>query len=76
MTLREYYTNEFPGDELGQEINPTGTFSGLLLRVFTGQSVYDYIGVEDSIVRERLFEKLAEDAHTDYQSIYYTWLNL
>ena len=76
MTLREYYTNEFSDDELGQEINPTATFSGLLLRVFTGQSVYDYIGVEDSIVRERLFEKLAEDAHTDYQSIYYTWLNL
>lgn len=73
--LREFYLNNYPTDELGVEINPNASFAGLLNQLIIDGDVYDYIGVGDSIIRERLFEGLAEELGTSYDYVYNLWVN-
>ena len=73
--LREFYLNNYPTDELGVEINPNASFAGLLNQLIIDGDVYDYIGVGDSIIRERLFEGLAEELGTSYDYVYNLWIN-
>jgi len=51
MNLKEFYMKNYPTDELGVEINENTTFVGLLHALYEGNDVYDYFGVDDSIVR-------------------------
>ena len=73
MNIKNYYVNEFPSDELGLEINPKANFESLMLAI-KGDLVYEYIGVSDSVIRERLFEKLSELTGRTYDSIYNEWI--
>ena len=75
MKIKGFYLCEYPTDELGVDINPDATFTGLLNELFTEGDVYEYIGVCDSIIRERLFERLAEELGTPYDYVYNLWLN-
>ena len=75
MTIREYYLTKYPTDELGVELNETPTFAGLLNQLIVGGDVYQYIGVADSIVRWRLFERLAEELNVKYDYVYELWIN-
>jgi len=76
MTIKEFYLNEYPTDELGVEINKDATFVGLLWMLQTKpRDVYDFLGVFDSIVRERVFEELAKQLRLSYTTIYELWLN-
>jgi len=75
MTIREYYLEAYPTDELGVELNETPTFPGLLNQLIVDGDIYRYIGVGDSIVRERLFEKLADELKVSYDYVYNLWLN-
>ena len=61
MTIREFYVENYPTDELGIELNETPTFAGLLNQLIVRGDVYRYIGVGDSIIRERLFERLENE---------------
>jgi len=70
--IKEWYQEEFPTDELGAEINPTVTFEDLKENL---PNVYDCLGVSDSLVRERVFTKLANLLSVGYDEIYYEWLN-
>jgi hypothetical protein len=72
--IKEYYTKTFPTDELGADLDYTATFEGLLIVLFTRKDVYDYVGVSDSVIRERLFERLAEIYSIPYNDVYYQWL--
>jgi hypothetical protein len=74
MNIREFYLENYPTDELGLELNETPTFAGLLNQLIVGGDVYRYIGVGDSLVRERLFERLAEELNTTYDYVYNLWL--
>lgn len=74
MKIREYYLEAFPTDELGIEINENVTFAGLLNQLIVNGDVYRYIGVSDSIVRERLFERLAEELEVSYDYVYQLWI--
>jgi hypothetical protein len=74
MTIREYYLTKYPTDELGVELNQTPTFAGLLNQLIVGGDVYRYIGVADSIIRERLFEGLAEELNVKYDYVYDLWI--
>jgi len=74
-TIREYYVENFPSDDLGLELNETPTFPGLLNQLIVGGDVYRYIGVSDSVIRERLFEKLADTLNVSYDYVYNLWLN-
>ena len=40
-----------------------------------GGDIYDYIGVGDSLIRERLFTRLSKMLGLDYDHIYEMWLN-
>ena len=72
--LKEWYTTNYPDDELGDEINPDSTFQNLFDALDQYRDVYEVIGVGDSLVRERLFESLADVTHYDYDTIYNQWL--
>jgi len=74
MNIRNYYVNEFPSDELGLEIDPKANFESLWLAI-RDDMVYEYIGVSDSVIRERLFEKFSELTGHTYDYIYQEWLN-
>lgn len=75
MTIKDFYLNEYPTDELGVELNEKATFAGLVTILFGDMDVYNYIGVGDSLVRERLFSELANQLNTSYDYVYNLWLN-
>lgn len=75
MTLKDFYLNTYPTDELGTEINENTHFAGLLNELYTDGDVYEYIGVHDSLVRERLFSELANSLEASYDYVYNLWLN-
>ena len=74
MNIREFYVKNYPTDDLGIGINPKATFAGLLNQLIVNGDVYEYIYVYDSIVRERLFERLAEELEVSYEYVYKLWL--
>jgi hypothetical protein len=75
MTIREYYLEAYPTDDLGLDLNLTPTFAGLLNQLIVGGDVYRYIGVSDSVIRERLFERLAQELEVSYDYVYNLWIN-
>jgi hypothetical protein len=74
MTIRQFYLENYPTDDLGLDLNETPTFAGLLNQLIVGGDVYRYIGVGDSIIRERLFERLAEELNVKYDYVYNLWI--
>jgi len=66
---------QFPEDSIGEEIREDITFLGLRNILYGDYDVYDYIGVGDSLVRERLFEQLSKDIGQDYGFVYDLWLS-
>ena len=74
MNIREFYVKNYPTDDMGKDINPNATFDGLWNVLKTYGDVYEYLYVYDSIIRERLFEKLSIDKDVDYDVIYNQWL--
>ena len=75
MNLREFYIQHYPTDDMGTEINQDATFIGLYHNMLLNKDVYPYIGANDSVVRERLFEKLAALINMPYKFIYTLWLH-
>jgi hypothetical protein len=74
MSIREFYVKNYPTDDMGNGINPKATFAGLLNQLIVGGDVYKYLFVYDSIIRERLFEKLADELEVSYEYVYNLWL--
>jgi hypothetical protein len=74
MTIRQFYLENYPTDDLGLELNETPTFAGLLNQLIVGGDIYRYIGVGDSVIRERLFERLAEELNVKYDYVYNLWI--
>ena len=72
--IREYYMENFPTDELGIEINENATLEGLYAVLTIGGDVYEYIGVGDSMIRERLFWAVSQLTSTPYNDLYAKWL--
>lgn len=72
--LREFYVREFPEDTFGKEIDPNVTFEDLFEALDHYRDVYACIGVGDSIIRERLFSKLAKIMGVGYGYVYEQWL--
>ena len=75
IKLRTWYVDAFPNDELGYEINEEATFDDLLKAINDGADVYEVIGVKDSVVRERLFDKLSDITGISYDDLYEKWYN-
>ena len=73
--LKNFYRIVYDDDDICDSyINEDATFGGLLENI---TEPYDYIfknGEEDSVIRERLFEKLADIMGVEYNDIYNLWL--
>lgn len=74
--VKQWYKKNYPTDELGDEINKDITFRNVLASVEGrgDKDVYELLDVGDSVVRERVFEGLAERSGMDYGQIYDKWL--
>jgi hypothetical protein len=68
-TIKDWYIKNYPTDELGEELNEI-TFEELWNEDYKKYNIYQVMGVSDSIVRERLFEHLAEIKGVDYDVVY------
>jgi hypothetical protein len=76
MNVAQYYKQQYPTDELGKEINKEIHFDDILIAINKGKDIYELINVGDSIVRERIFEKLAEISLIEYDVLYRRWLGI
>ena len=57
--IKDFYITVYSDDELGLEINPTITFKDMYNALLDHKEIYAVIGVEDTLIRERLFNVLA-----------------
>ena len=73
--IKDWYTKEYPEDDLGCCLKPATTFYDLFTALDLHADVYSFTGVGDSVVRERLFNKLAEIMDVSYDYIYDQWLD-
>lgn len=69
-TVRDWYRQTYPDDELGADIDPALTFGQALDAVPMGGGFYDALGVGDSLVRERVFGELAQRSGFTYGELY------
>jgi|GEM_PF-1328375 len=74
-SVRDWYTQAFPADELGYTIDPDATFAGAVKFMADGGDVYEYLGAWDSLVRENVFSKIAAITGVEYGDVYDLWLN-
>lgn len=77
-SIKDWYVSAYPDDDLGKEINPNITFQDFLVDLqMKGADVYDMLGVNDSVIRERVFEKCVEFLPNDvtYDRIHTVWVN-
>lgn len=73
--IKEWYQATYPTDELGNELYDGITWVDLWNHILDGYDVYGFIGVDDSIVRERIFGELADILGVDYNVVYYAWMD-
>jgi hypothetical protein len=74
MTIKQFYLETYPTDDMGKDIKDDATFVGLVTQLLGEGDVYDYLGVYDSLIRERLFSELAKQLKTSYDYVYNLWL--
>lgn len=75
LNLKEWYKEAYPDDDIYEEIIDTVTFQDVQDALNKGDNVYDVMGAHDSIVRERVFEKLSQLRNVDYDVVYNEWLD-
>lgn len=74
--LYDFYRECYPTDtEMIGQINRNATFQDAFECLQVGFDFYAFLGVSDSIVRERVFDALATLMGCSYEHIYYQWLD-
>lgn len=73
--VKDWYIDKYTTDNLGNEITDGLTFDGVYSALKRGDDIYKVIGVNDSIVRERIFYELSRRRNVDYDVIYDMWLD-
>lgn len=73
--VKKWYCRAFPSDDVGRHLNSEITFKDLYTTIKSGLDFYNTIGAGDSLVRERLFAKLAQINRVSYDTIYNMWLH-
>lgn len=74
LNVKEWYRGEYPTDDLVDEIKDEVTFKDIFEALDNYRDIYNEIGTTDSLVRERIFNKLATLMEVDYDYIYDQWL--
>ena len=73
--VRWWYQETYPDDCIYYDMNPEATWENLWECLKNGGDVYDWLGVGDSVVRERCFAELARRLGVDYSVVYDEWMN-
>jgi hypothetical protein len=74
--IKDFYKWAYPTDaEAAAGINGNATFQDAFECLQVGFNFYAFLGVDDSLIRERVFETLATLMGCSYEHIYYQWLN-
>ena len=76
ISIKEWYISHYPNDSIGNEISSC-TFLELnnFLESKSNNDTYNLLGCNDSIVRERCFQKLSKLTHQSYSDIYQKWIS-
>lgn len=74
-SVREWYMATYPDDQLGMKLDVNITFDKALGAVSTGNDFYTALGVDDSLVRERVFEEMSRRYGFTYDEVYDSWLH-
>ena len=73
-TIKAWYAQAYPTDDVGLTLDPTVTFADLYHALRAGTCIYATLGGNaDSIVRERVFAALADFLDVDHDHIYNFW---
>ena len=75
--IKEFYAKAYPTDDMVDEMDNSITFQQLLNELIkgNGDNIYGIIGVDDSLIRERVFLRLSEIMNIEYEYIYNLWLH-
>ena len=74
-SVRDWYVATYPTDDLGPKIPSGLTFWDVVAALNIGVDVYCVLwDAGDSIVRERIFTRIADIMNCDYDVIYNTWM--
>ncbi|MBR3438259.1 MAG: hypothetical protein IKH13_01995, partial [Clostridia bacterium] len=73
-SVKDWYCEKYPGDELGERINADLKFNEIVTVLQNGDNLYEAVGVGDSVVRERVFTELSDRMSVSYDEIYNMWL--
>ena len=71
QNVKNWYVDKYPTDTLGQDINEEITFNDVVDGIENGKDIYNILGVNDSIVRERIFDFISRYGKVD---VYNKWL--
>lgn len=74
INLKRWYKSKYPHDNMGDELNAEVSLLDVLDGMIAGRDLYDIIKAQDSLLRERIFEKLSETMCISYIIIYSLWL--
>ena len=76
-SVRDWYMAAFPTDDMGADIDPSVTFDDAIRFIERGggDGFYDFIGVHDSLVRQRIFYEISDETGIDYDYWYTLWLH-
>ena len=74
LEIKKWYLENYANDTMGQELKDNVTFNDLFYVLDRHKEIYEILGDIDSLVRERIFQKLAELMEVDYDYIYDQWL--
>jgi hypothetical protein len=70
VKIKDWYLENYPTDDLGEELNDEVTFEDMWNEDYEKYNIYEVMGVGDSVIRERLFEHLAEIKGVSYDVVY------
>jgi hypothetical protein len=73
MNIKKWYLETFPDDEMGENINDDADFTEM--DYYEVRHIYDYLGDIDTVIRERVFQKLASLLNMEYKEVYDIWLS-
>jgi hypothetical protein len=73
MNIKKWYLETFPDDDMGENINDDADFTEM--DYYEVRHIYDYLGDIDTVIRERVFEKLASLLNMEYKEVYDIWLS-
>ena len=72
--IKTWYLTTYSDDKQGVNINWDITFEQAAYCLKSKDDFYEFIGIADTIIRERIFEKIAELYEIDYSVVYNQWL--